>query len=220
MDAPVSSDGQTATAPAREMVVLVHGFAAPSWVMSSLATRLREAGFGTELWTYTTYRGRLREHSDRLAEVLTRLAASAETDKIHVVAHSMGTIVARGAIRMAKLEKLGRVVLMAPPNRGTTWSRWLEPIVKRLIPTVYDLSSSPTSYVNQLPTPDRWFVGIIRADFDLLVPRWSVELSEQMDFISFPTLHSMLLFRRDVADAVCEFLRTGAFPMPPQMAND
>lgn len=218
-DAPVSDGGVSVAAPAQELVVFIHGFAAPSWVMGSLASRLRQAGFATELWTYTTYRGRLREHCDRLAEDLARWESNPANGKIHIVAHSMGSIVARGALRKSKLEKLGRVVLLAPPNRGTTWSRWFEPIVKRLIPTVYDLSSSPGSYVNQLATPDQWYVGIIRADYDLLVPRWSVELSEQMDFMSFPTLHSMLLFRTDVADAVTAFLQKGAFPIPPRRSN-
>jgi hypothetical protein len=103
---------------------------------------------------------------------------------------------------------------MAPPNRGSNWAWFFGPILKYLMPTVYDLSTSPSSYVNQLPTPDQWYVGIIRADYDLLIPRFSLELSEQMDFISFPTLHSGLLFRRDVAAAISEFLKRGAFSPP------
>ncbi len=214
MDAPVSNQPAAADVARQELVVLIHGFAAPSWVMFSLAKALRKAGYRTKLWSYSTFQGRLRDHSERFAEELAKLASQPEVSKLHVVAHSMGTIVARGALRKLKLDKLGRVVLLAPPNRGVNWAKWFGPLLKYLIPTVYDLSSSPTSYVNNLPTPDQWFVGVIRADFDLLVPRFSVELSEQMDFMTFPTLHSGLLFRRDVAAAVREFLQTGAFPMP------
>lgn len=213
-EAPVSNERVATAAPSKELVVLVHGFAAPTWVLYPLARQLKAAGYETNIWSYSSFRGTLRAHSDRLTEELQRLAERVEVTKIHIVAHSMGTVVARGALRRVKDKKIGRVVLMAPPNRGTNWSRWFGPIVKWLIPTVYDLSNSPGSYVNQLPSPDHWYVGIVRADFDLLIPRNSVELSEQMDFISFPAMHSGLLFRSDVAAAVREFLTTGAFPQP------
>jgi pimeloyl-ACP methyl ester carboxylesterase len=220
MEVPVSRERVAIAAPAQELVVLVHGFAAPSWVLGVLAKHLRNAGYETVIWSYSSFRESLRAHSDRLAEALQRLAARADVKQVHVVAHSMGTIVTRGALRKLRESKIGRVVLMAPPNRGTNWSRWFGPIAKWLIPTVYDLSNAPDSYVNQLPSPDQWYVGIIRADFDFLIPRNSVELSEQMDFISFPALHSGLLFRRDVAEAVTEFLRTGAFPSPAPSETD
>ena len=215
LDQSLPQEQAPAAAENQELVVLIHGFAAPSWVMYSLANALNKAGYRTQLWSYSTFRGRLREHGERLAEDLAKLASQPEVSKLHIVAHSMGTIVARGALRKLKLDKLGRVVLLAPPNRGVNWARWFSPLLRFLIPTVYDLSSAPSSYVNNLPTPDQWFVGIIRADYDLLIPRNSVELSEQMDFMTFPTMHSGLLFRRDVADAVREFLQRGAFPLPP-----
>jgi pimeloyl-ACP methyl ester carboxylesterase len=214
MDVPVSTDRASTEVAAKELVVLIHGFAAPTWVLNPIARQLQSAGYETVIWSYTSYRRTLREHSDHLAAEFVRLSEREDIGKIHVVAHSMGTVVARGALRKVcnKKFKAGRVVLMAPPNRGTNWSRWFGPIVKWLIPTVYDLSNSPTSYVNQLPSPDYWYVGIVRADFDLLIPRNSLELSEQMDFIAFPTFHSGLLFRRDVAKSVQRFLSTGFFP--------
>lgn len=214
MDFPGSRGEMSVAAPEQELVVLIHGFAAPAWVLNPLARRLRDAGYETVIWSYTSFRETLRAHSDRLASALQQFSARDGVKKVHVVAHSMGTIVARGALRKWKDPRIGRVVLMAPPNRGTNWSRWFAPVVRWLIPTVYDLSNAPGSYVNQLPFPDQWEVGIIRADFDFLIPRDSVELSEQMDFITFPALHSGLLFRRDVAEAVTQFLQTGAFPLP------
>jgi pimeloyl-ACP methyl ester carboxylesterase len=213
-DVPVTAEQASTPSESHELVVLIHGFAAPAWVMFLLANRLRAAGYQTHLWSYLTFRDRLRDHSDRLAEELDKLASDSQVSKLHIVAHSMGTIVARGALRKLKPNKLSRVVLMAPPNRGVNWARWFGPILKYLIPTVYDLSSDASSYVNNLPSPDHWYVGIVRADFDFLIPRHSVELSEQMDFISYPSFHSGLLFRRDVAEAVREFLKTGSFPMP------
>jgi pimeloyl-ACP methyl ester carboxylesterase len=214
MDVSISHESANVAMARQELVVLIHGFAAPSWVMFSLAKALRKSGYRTKLWSYSTFKGRLRDHSERFAEELTNLAREPEVSKLHVVAHSMGTIVTRGALRKLKLDNLGRVVLLAPPNRGVNWAKWFGAFLKYLIPTVYELSSSPSSYVNNLPSPDQWFVGIIRADFDLLIPRNSVELSEQMDFMTFPTFHSGLLFRQDVAQAIREFLQTGAFPLP------
>jgi pimeloyl-ACP methyl ester carboxylesterase len=214
VEEPVSAKPESTASACKELVVLIHGFAAPSWVLWPLARYLRKAGFETVIWRYWSLAGTLKGHSETLAEELQRLLERNDISKVHVVAHSMGTVVARGALRRIRDQKIGRIVLMAPPNRGTNWSRWFAPIVKWLIPTVYDLSNSPGSYVNQLPSPDHWYVGIVRADFDFLIPRNSVELSEQMDFISFPALHSGLLFRRDVAEAVREFLTTGAFPEP------
>ena len=214
MDVPVSKDRVSSEAATKELVVLIHGFAAPAWVLKPIARHLQAAGYEAIIWSYPSYRKTLREHSDHFAAELLRLSQREDISKIHVVAHSMGTVVARGALRKICDKKIqaGKVVLMAPPNRGTNWSRWFGPIVKWLIPTVYDLSNSPTSYVNQLPSPDYWYVGIVRADFDFLIPRNSLELSEQRDFIAFPTMHSGLLFRRDVAKSVQCFLSTGSFP--------
>lgn len=215
VESPLPPNPPSVTAaPAREVVLLIHGFAAPNWVMKPLARRLREAGYDVRPWSYPSFRGRLKEHGDALADELTRLTNELEGTKIHIVAHSMGCIVTRAALRKVQSETIGRVVLLAPPNRGSNWAWLLSPIVKYLIPTVYDLSTARTSYVNNLPTPDIWYVGIVRADFDLLVPRFSIELSEQMDFISFPTTHLGLLLRRDVAETVISFLKKGAFPMP------
>lgn len=195
-----------------ECVSLVHGFLANSTMLAVLSFRLRRHGYRTDRWGYRNMFCSLLVHAERFAGELRRLDACPEVDRVHLVTHSMGCIVARAALALERPAKLGRFVMLAPPNRGSfvataaadTFGRWFRP--------VRELTTEETSLVNSLPTPAGVDIGVIAAGRDFLVSSESTRPDAPHDHVTLPCLHSSLLYRRDAAELTAAFLRDGRFP--------
>ena len=197
---------------ARECVVLVHGFLANKFLLATLARRLRRYGYQTDAWGYWNMQCSLLVHAERLATDLATLDTDPRVDRIHLVGHSMGCIIGRAALGGARPAKLGRFVMLAPPNRGSfvatatagSFGRWLRPVA--------ELSTAADSLVNRLPMPAGIDIGVIAAEHDALVSAASTHPDVPHDHVTLPTWHTGLLFRRETPALIAGFLGTGSFP--------
>ncbi|HET6879713.1 MAG TPA: alpha/beta hydrolase [Pirellulales bacterium] len=194
-----------------ETAVLVHGLGGSTLLMSPLASRLKRVGYGAVNWSYSSYRKTIERHGRRLCERLTALDNDAQVSRIHLVTHSMGSIVARCALQTKRPEKLGRIVMLAPPNCGSPLAAFWGPKLRWCTPIVDELAKRPDSFVNCLPLPDGVEIGIIAASHDFMVGPGNTYLACQRDCIILPATHTFLLFRRCAADEVIQFLSTGQF---------
>jgi len=193
-------------------VSLVHGYLANKLLLATLARRLRRRGFRPQTWGYWNIQCSVLVHAERFARELAALDADPTVGTLHVVTHSMGGIVARAALDRYRPRKLGRFVMLAPPNKGSfvataaagTFGRFLKPVV--------ELSTAEDSLVNSLPMPEGVEIGVIAAEHDALVAEASTHPSVPHAHVTLPTWHTGLLFRRDTADLVAEFLARGEFP--------
>lgn len=192
-----------------EIVMVIHGFAGKPFLMSLLEHRLRRRGYATIKWSYFSLYGSLERHARRLHADLEGMAKTGR--KIHIVAHSMGSVVSRLALSYGLLPGLGRIVLIAPPNHGLRAARICSPLFRSFCSAVGELSDRPNSFVNQLTTPDGLEIGVIAARFDLLVPLRSTKLPTQTDHICLCATHNSLLLQREAAECVISFLATGHF---------
>ena len=134
----------------QDTVVLIHGLGGTRLDMWLMARRLRGLGFNVRNWGYRSMGNRIETHADRLAEFLTKL--SRETDgKIHLATHSMGGIITRTMLADHVIERLGRIVMIAPPHQGSHAARKLNRFIGWLSPSLLQLSDVEDSFVNQLP---------------------------------------------------------------------
>lgn len=194
---------------AKELVVLVHGFAAKRLVMWPMALRLNSVGFKVARWNYLSYFKSIDEHAKQLEKLL--VEEYRNEPRIHVVAHSMGCIIVRAALLRQIPSNLGRIVLLAPPNHGSPVARIASLFLGGILPPTRELSDSPSSYVNQLPTSTSLDIGILSAKYDILVPCQNTELASAREQALLSETHNSLLISKSAFDKTAYFLRTGSF---------
>ena len=208
----VSFDPGAGPEHARECISLVHGFLANTYMLSVLGSRLRQRGFQTSAWGYWNMQCSLLVHADRYADELRALDADPRIETVHLVTHSLGCIIGRAALDRFRPRKLGRFVMLAPPNRGSFVATATAATIGRVLKPVAELSTAADSLVNSLPTPEGVQIGVIAAEYDALISEASTRLEGPHAHITVPTWHSGLLFRRETVDLVTTFLDTGEFP--------
>lgn len=200
-------------APARAIVVLVHGLWLNRHVMRLLARRLRAAGFRTVLFGYPTTRMTPARAGARLADLI----AGLDADTVHIVAHSLGGIVTSHMLQQGPPHRLGRVVLLGSPLRGATaaeamkargWSRLLGaarsdallgggPSWPREIPTLAiagTLACGPGQIMGRLAPPH---------DGTVTVRETAAPGAARL---TLPVTHFGMLVSRRVATATIDFL--------------
>lgn len=195
-----------------ECVSLIHGFLANKGLLAVLSRRLDARGYLPKPWGYRDMRSSILVHAEAFARELEALDADRAVGTLHLVTHSMGGIVARAALDRYRPRKLGRIVMLAPPNRGSFVADRMAAAVGPLFRPVVELTTSADSLVNSLGMPADVDVGVIAASRDALVAPESTRPAVPHAHATIPCLHSSLLFRRDAARLTAGFLATGSFP--------
>ena len=181
--------------------------------MIRLAKFLEAAGYHVENWGYRSISKSIESHARAFSERLRVFARSHHFDRLHMVTHSMGGIIARRALSLDQPANFGRVVMLGPPNSGSHAARKLATILGRVCPPLRELSDSSGSYVNRLHEPTGIELGIIAAESDRVVKLPSTFLKCQRDHIVLPGHHGALPWRRDTSQQVIHFLRHGRFDL-------
>ncbi len=120
----------TAPAYGTEMsIVLVHGFLRSSRSMSTLAYSFKKEGWDVINWSYPSRQRYIEDHAEELIVSLNALSQRKPGKPINFVTHSMGGLIVRCALNhpdCPEEAKIGRAVLIAPPNRGSMFARYLQ----------------------------------------------------------------------------------------------
>jgi pimeloyl-ACP methyl ester carboxylesterase len=202
-----------------EHVILLHGVWMRGLTLLSLARRLRGAGFSVDVFDYASVFGDTAATCERLR---TRMR-EAKADRVHLVGHSLGGIVALEATRRARDLPRGHIVCLGPPLRGSSVARvlagmpggrWLLGANRNaLVEGVARWSTRrPVGVVaGQLPFGLGVSIGALTAPHDGTVAVEETRLAGLADHCTVAATHTGLLFSSQVADLTVAFLREGRF---------
>jgi alpha-beta hydrolase superfamily lysophospholipase len=204
------SGAPPADAP-RELVVLVHGLLRSPRSFALVARALERAGFATRAFGYPSLAGSFAAHASRLAGEIGGCDRDPRFERIHFVGHSLGNLVVRAAISEQRPGKLGRVVMLVPPYRGSPVARRLARWLGDALPVLRQLSDEPGSDARRLPRLKDVSIGVIAARFDHVVRRSSTHLEDEADHVVLSTTHSFALLRPAVHRQIVHFLQHGRF---------
>jgi triacylglycerol lipase len=107
----------------RRPVLLVHGYMCNRGFWWWIRRELRARGFAVATITLETPISDIEALADRLVERIDALIAETGADKVALVTHSMGGLVARAALRKAGTARISRFVTLGGPHHGTVVAR-------------------------------------------------------------------------------------------------
>ena len=197
-----------------QTVVLIHGLGGNRFDMWRLGRRLRWAGYHIRKISYVSFGQRIEPLVDRLKKLLGELEDTPSVDGVHLIGHSMGGIIARAALADQRGSKIKSLLMIAPPNQGSHVARQMAPWFGWMLPSLFQISDSPDSYVNlldQLAKLDDLQLGIIEAENDRVIARGAVRLNRPHEYCRVRGNHAILTWYLRTGQLAENFLREGRF---------
>lgn len=211
----------------KDCVILLHGLGRTSNSLSDLENRLRNAGFDT---ANIDYPSRDQAVEQLAGSAVRRGIESCETtspERIHFVTHSLGGILVRVYFSQENHPKLGRVVMLAPPNGGSeivdSFGE-LPGFTAITGPAGQELGTDDTGIPSNLG-PVRFELGVIAGDqslnpiYSYIIPgeddgKVSVantRVQGMSQHVVLPVTHTWMMGNEEVIEQVVHFIQTGNF---------
>jgi pimeloyl-ACP methyl ester carboxylesterase len=210
----------------KDNVVLLHGAGRSRYSMMRMAKALDREGYRVHNLGYPSRHAPIEILGEFVERQINDLEFNPKVN-LHFVTHSLGGIVLRYLLKHERPPNLGRVVMLAPPNRGA----YLADIFEHLSfynwilgPVGRQIGTKPDSIPNTLGPAD-FEVGIIAGNrsitpvFSVMIPgaddgRIAVDntrLAGMADFLVLPCIHPLIMNDKHVIQQSIHFLAHGCF---------
>ncbi len=210
-----------------DYVILLHGLGRSSASMEPMAEFLNPKGFHVINIDYPSRDHTIEYLVDKHLKETIETTCTDSLKKIHFVTHSLGGIVVRYYLKENMSPRIGRVVMLAPPSRGSEVADFLSkisPVNSLMGPALSQLKTSADSIPNSLGPPP-CETGVITGNVSfnwinsLIIPgpddgKVSVKrarLTGMKEFLVVKRSHIFIMKAPEVHQAVYNFLTRGKF---------
>jgi pimeloyl-ACP methyl ester carboxylesterase len=211
-----------------ECVILLHGLARTAFSMERMERMLERTGFSVANIDYPSRDYPIEELAPMaIGDGVDQCNTNTATTAVHFVTHSLGGILVRVYLAENSIPNLGRVVMLAPPNQGSSavdemvripGFDWLNG------PAGYQLGKGPESVPLSLGPPQFEFAvvagdrtidpitsAVLENPDDGRVSVSDTKLEGMRDFVVVHVSHAMIMQDRQVFRLVRNFLIHGSF---------
>lgn len=210
-------------------IYLIHGYGGFSLEMQKIKRSLETDGYRTEFFSYPS----MREDIDSAAYHLYLKILADNSDSISFVTHSMGALVARSVFRYLprniNAPFVFRIVMIAPPNKGTPVADFfVQSRIARFLggPNLSNLTTDPLGGANSYPVPDietgiilgirgdkKGYNIFLEDDNDgMIIPKHAL-LGNEQDLAFVKATHAGILYKQETIRLILHFLKKGKFPL-------
>lgn len=209
-----------------EAVILIHGMGRTHRSMHKLEQSLKEAGFITFNHSYPSTRQTVEESANQYISNALQKLKPYKPKQIHFVTHSLGGILVRYYLSQHSIEKLGKVVMLAPPNQGShvtekygkSW--WYKLTTKKAGQQLYIKDNSllknlkpltcPTLVIAGNKSSDPWFNHAFDHEHDGKVAVESTQLDEMTEHVKMKLGHTFMMNDSKLQRMCRNFIQTGS----------
>ncbi len=214
-----------------ECVVLLHGLAQRAESMQYLTNYIADKGFQVQNIIYDSKNAKI-EFLVEYVENGIGLCQLEDASTIHLIGHSLGAILIRHYISKGSVNNIGKIVLIAPPNKGSRLVNLLardeERATEKYGVAFLQLGQGKEYFVNNIPVVGVGSTGIIagsgkstRNDYffsmwikgvdDGIISVQSTRLKGVKHHITVPYSHHDIIYANNVHEQVVHFLLNGTF---------
>ncbi len=212
----------------KDGIILLHGLCRTDSSMNKMEAKLKQAGFVVENVAYPSRTASIESLADEAIGKALEQSSLKDCPKIHFVTHSLGGILVRSYYARHEHGRLGRVVMLGPPNRGSevvdnlkSWSLFQ----KLNGPAGSELGTDADSTPNTLGpvnfecgviAGDRsinWInsLGMINGKDDGKVSVENTRVDGMKEHLVVHTTHTFMMRNNKVIAATIRFLKAGTF---------
>ena len=211
-----------------ELVVLVHGLGRSKKAMNPLEQKLLGSGYRVWNKSYPSRAFSIQDLASLSLSPAVEFAANQGVKKIHFIGHSLGAILIRYYLQTAVIPNLGKVILIAGPNKGSEladllvkfkiFNRILGPVLAQLhtgadsIPnSMKPIQRGQVAVIAGNRTSDPWFSPFISGPDDGKVSVEHAKVAEMIDCLILKRGHTWIAQSPEVLIQVPHFLKFARF---------